>query len=133
MASRSWQAIALLVFMTSGIFGCASTTPIASSRSATTQFVADQWPAWAGGEAPDTPARTTNAQYPNVLETPPTRPLQMLSTEQQTSAAADLNVLRNRVSDQMKAAQAFDEKNTAAALSEVTRGKLAADTGVAPN
>jgi hypothetical protein len=57
----------------------------------------------------------------------------MLSTEQQTSAAADLNVLRNRVSDQMKAGQAFDEKNTAAALSEVTRGKLAADTGVAPN
>jgi hypothetical protein len=133
MASRSRQAIAVLLLMTSGIFGCASATPTASSRSATTQFVADQWPAWAGGEAPDTPARATNPLYPNVLETPPRRPLQMLSTEQQTSAAADLNVLRIRVSDQMKAAQAFDEKNTAAALSEVTRGKLAADTGVAPN
>jgi len=133
MASRSWQATALLLATTPVIFGCASTSQVDATRVPATQFVAGQWPTWAGGEPTDTPARSTNSQYPNVLETPPSRPLEVLSADQQTSAAADLNTLRSRVSDQVKAAAAFEEKNTATALSDVTRGKLAADTSVAPN
>jgi hypothetical protein len=133
MASRSWQATTLLLVMTPGILGCAATSQVDATRVSATHLVASQWPTWAGGEPTDTPAPPTNSQYPNVLETPPSRPLPMLSADQQTSAAADLNTLRSRVSDQVKAAAAFDEKNTATALSEVTKGKLAADTSVAPN
>jgi hypothetical protein len=136
MAWLSRQATAaLLLFTTIGTLGCASTAQVESNRARTTQFVADQWPTWAGGEPADAPARGADSQYPNVLESPSPRPSPALSLDQQTDAAADLNALRSRVSDQVKAAQAFDDKNTATALSEMTKGQLAVEdrAGAAPN
>jgi hypothetical protein len=136
MASRVWQAALLVV--TTGLCGCASTAQIGAPQADAdhvghAHLVADRWPTWAGGEPSGAPARPPNTPYPNVFENPPARSLETLSAEDQSHAAADLDTLRGRVSNQIKAAAAFDDKNTAAALSEVTRGKLAADISAAPN
>lgn len=145
MASRVWQAALLVV--TTGLCGCASTAQVGAPQIGGAQvsapqadsddvgrahLVADRWPTWAGGEPSGAPARAPNTPYPNVFEKAPSRSLETLSADQQTHAAADLDTLRGRVSNQIKAAAAFDDKNTAAALSEVTKGKLAADID-APN
>jgi hypothetical protein len=115
----------MLLFAAIGMTGCASTTQVDSGHTGTTQLIADKWPTWAGGEPADTPARATHSAYPNVFDSPPPRSMPTLSAEQQAKAAAELDGLRKRVSDQVKAAKAFDEHNTAAALSNVTKGQVA--------
>jgi hypothetical protein len=125
MASGSWGT-AVLLFAAIGMTGCAS-TQVESSH------VADKWPTWAGGEPADTPARPAHSVYPNVFDSPPPRSMPTLSAEQQNKAAADLDSLRKRVSDQVKAAKAFDERNTATALSNVTKGQVAGDTTGGPH
>jgi hypothetical protein len=45
-----------------------------------------------------------------------------LTNEQQKQTAADLNSLHNLVDARVKAAQAHDEENTAAAVSDTTKG-----------
>ena len=133
MTSRSrLGTAAVLLAITPSIVCCASTAQD-SPRAQSARWLAETWPGWAGGEPVDAPARTSNTAYPNVYDNPPTRPLRALSVEQQRTSASDLDALRSHVSDQVKAAQAFDDKNTATALSDVTRGKVAADTGATPN
>jgi len=132
MASGSWGT-AVLLFAAISMTGCASTTQVETSHTGTTQLIADKWPTWAGGEPVDTPARPTHSAYPNVFDSPPPRSTPTLSAEQQNKAAADLDSLRKRVSDQVKAAKAFDERNTAAALSNVTKGQVAGDTSGGPH
>ena len=132
MASGSWET-AVLLFAAIGMTGCASTTQVESGHTGTTQSIADKWPTWAGGEPADTPARPARSAYPNVFDSPPPRSMPTLSAEQQNKAAADLDSLRKRVSDQVKAAKAFDERNTAAALSNVTKGQVAGETSGGPH
>jgi hypothetical protein len=123
----------VLLFAAIGMSGCASTAQVESSHTGTTQTIADKWPAWAGGEPANTPARPAHSAYPNVFDSPPPRTMPTLSAEQQNKAAADLDSLRKRVSDQVKAAKAFDERNTATALSNVTKGQVAGDTSGGPH
>jgi hypothetical protein len=125
MTWRAWQTTAtLLLFATSGLFGCAS-TQVDSARSGVGQFVGEQWPTWAGGESSDAPPPPAATSYPNVYDMPPSRQLQMLSSEQQTKAVADLDASRRRVSDKVNAAKAFDDKHTAKALANATKGQVA--------
>jgi hypothetical protein len=119
----SWHIAPVLVAALS-LNACA-TTPQAGGLSAAA--IADRWPTWAGGEPQDTPARTAPVPYPNLYAGQTPRNQQLLTSDQQAGAAADLDRLRNRVSDQVKAAKAFDDDNTATALSDVTRGEVAAD------
>src|SRR5262245_47404565 len=115
MASRSGLATAAcLLFVVSVLGGCASTSQVDSGSTHTSQFITDRWPTWAGGEPADTPARAANTPYPNVFDEPPARRSPAMTAEQQTQAATDLNRMRNRVSDQIRAAKAFDDENTAA-------------------
>lgn len=125
MTWRAWQTTAiLLLFVTSGLFGCAS-TQIDSAHVGVGQFIGERWPTWAGGEASDTPAPTVAPPYPNVNDMPPSRPLQTLSSEEQTKAAAVLDVSRRHVSEKVKAAKALDEQLTAKALANATKGQVA--------
>jgi hypothetical protein len=119
----SWH-IALVPVVALNLGACA-TTPQAEAPHASA--IADRWPTWAGGEPQDVPARTAPPPNPSVYANSAPRNEQLLTGDQQAGAAADLDRLRNRVSDQVKAAKAFDDDNTAAALSDVTRGELAAD------
>jgi hypothetical protein len=133
MASRSRLATAAcLVFVISVLGGCASTPQIDSTTTHASQFVTDKWPTWAGGEPADTPARSASTPYPNVFEHPARRSSAM-TVEQQTQAASDLNRMRSRVSDQIRAAKAFDDENTAAALSDATKGQVAGEIAGPPN
>jgi hypothetical protein len=128
MASRSRLATAAcLVFVISVLGGCASTPQIESGTTRASQFITDKWPTWAGGEPADTPARAANTPYPNVFGEPPTWRSPAMTAEQQTQAATDLNRMRNRVSDQIRAAKSFDDENTAAALSDATKGQVAGE------
>jgi len=133
MPWRGWKTTAtLLLFATSSLFGCAS-TQVDSVHASVGQFVGERWPTWAGGEPSDAPPQPAATSYPNVFDMPPSRPLQTLSTEQQTKAVADLDVSRKRVNNQVKAARALDEKLTAKALANATKGQIAAGVAVAPN
>lgn len=133
MTWREWQTTAtLLLFATSSLFGCAS-TQVDSAHAGVGQFVGERWPTWAGGEPSATPPPPAAAPYPNVYDMPPSRPLQTLSTEEQTKAVADLDASRRRVSTQVKAAKSLDEKLTAKALANATKGQVAAGVAVPPN
>jgi hypothetical protein len=124
MTRRAWQTTAtLLFFATSVLCGCAS-TQVESAHGGVGQFVGEQWPTWAGGEGSDTPKPAAATSYPNVYDMPPSRSLQMLSSEQQTKAVADLDASRRRVSDKVTAAKAFDEKLTAKALANAIKGQV---------
>jgi len=136
MGLRSYQrAFRVMVLLAVPIIGgCASTTQRDASAAPRAQVIADHWPTWAGGEPSDTPARPVQPPpYPNVFDGPPPRNLPMLNAEQQTKAVADLDRMRNHVSDQIRAAKAFDDKNTATALSDATKGQLAAGDGQPPH
>jgi hypothetical protein len=133
MAWRAWQTTAmLLLFATSGLFGCAS-TQVDSAHASVGQFVGERWPTWAGGEPSDAPPPPAATSYPNVYDMPPSRLLKTLSSEQQTKAVADLDASRKRVSNQVKAAKAFDEKLTAKAPANGTKGQVVAVGAVPPN
>ena len=121
--ARLTTAIFLLV-ATSFLIGCAS-TQVDSAYGSVGQFVGAQWPTWAGGESSDTPSKAAATAYPNVYDIPPSRPLQTLSSEQQTKAVADLDASRRHVSEKVKAAIALDEKRTAKALANATKGQIA--------
>jgi hypothetical protein len=132
MTWRAWQSTAtVLLFATSGLFGCAS-TQVDPAHGGAGQFVGERWPAWAGGEASDTPPPSVAIRYPNVYDMPPSRPLQTLSSDQQAKSVADLDASRKRVSDKVKAVKAFDEKLTAKALANATKGQVAG-VAVPPN
>jgi hypothetical protein len=123
MTWRARQTTAIfLFFATTSLIGCASTQVVTGSVG---QTVGEQWPTWAGGEPNDTPSKAAASSYPNVYDIPPSRPMQTLSSEQQTKAAADLDASRRRVSDKVKAAIAFDEKLTTKALANATKGQVA--------
>lgn len=133
MTQRAWKTNAtLLLFATSSLFGCAS-TQVDSVHASVGQFVGERWPSWAGGEPSDAPPPPAATPYPNVFDMPPSRPLQTLSTEQQTKAVSDLDASRRRVGNQVKAARALDEKLTAKALANATKGQVAAGVAVPPN
>jgi hypothetical protein len=133
MAWRARETIAIfLLFATSGLFGCAS-TQVESAHLGVGQFVGEQWPTWAGGEASNTPTPAAAPPYPNVNDLPASRPLQMLSSEQQRKAVADLDTSRRRVGDKVKAAKASDETPTAKAPASATKGQVVAGATVHPN
>ncbi|MBO0755211.1 MAG: hypothetical protein J2P54_05090 [Bradyrhizobiaceae bacterium] len=132
MTWRAQTTATLLLFTTSSLFGCAS-TQVDSAHGGVGQIVGERWPTWAGGEPSDTPLPRAPTLYPNVNDMPPSRPLQTLSSEQQRKAVADLDASRRRVSDQMKAAKAFDQKLTAKELANATKGQLAAGVLLPPN
>jgi hypothetical protein len=128
MALRSRLATAAcLLFMISVLGGCASTPQVDTGNTRMSRFITDKWPTWAGGEPADTPARPASTPYPNVFDEPTARRSPAMSVEQQTQAATDLNRVRNRVFDQIRAAKAFDDENTAAALTDATKGQVAGD------
>jgi hypothetical protein len=133
MTWRARQTTAIfLLFATSGLFGCAS-TQVDSAHFGVGQFVGQQWPTWAGGEGSNTPAPAATTSYPNVNDMPPSRPLQALSSDQQTKAVADLDASRRHVGDKVKAAKATDEKLTTEAPANATKGQVVAGVAVPPN
>jgi hypothetical protein len=119
--SRYAVAAALLVSALA-LAACASTTPVGEGQARLSQPIVSQVPAWAGGEPTGTPTTAPSPTYPNVFDTRPTRQSQTLTNEQQKQTAADLNSLHNLVDARVKAAQAHDEENTAAAVSDTTKG-----------
>jgi hypothetical protein len=121
-----------LLFATSGLFGCAS-TQAGSAHVGVGEFVGEQWPTWAGGEATNTPQPTAASSYLNVNDLPPSRPLQPLSSDQQTKAVADLDASRRHLGDKVKAAKASDGKLTAEAPANATKGQVVAGVAVPPN
>ena len=94
------------------------------NQSSGGQFVANEIPAWAGGEPVGTPKAPTVAAYPNVFDETPQKHAQTLTAEEQKRAAADLNSLRGHVDARVKSAQAHDDENTASAVSDTTKGQV---------
>jgi hypothetical protein len=133
MTWRARQMTAIFLFVaTSGFSGCAS-TQVDSAHFGVGQFVGNQWPTWAGGEASNTPAPAAATPYPNVNDVPPSRPSEPLSSVQQTKAVADLDASLKHVGDKVKAAKASDQKFTAEAPANGTKDQVVAGVAVPPN
>jgi hypothetical protein len=126
MVRRSRQVAAAVALLVPAIAlsACASTTPVDQASARPSQFFAAQIPSWAGGEPAGTPTAAAAPTYPNVFDQPPTRQMQVLSDEQQRKAVADLNALHGNVDARIKSARAHDDENTAAAVTESTRGQV---------
>jgi hypothetical protein len=116
------RCAALFLLAPAALCACTSTAPV--SQVSGGQFLANEIPAWAGGETTGTPKAPAAAAYPNVFDEPAQRHAQTLTTEQQKKAAADLNSLRSNVDAKLKSARAFDEQNTANAVTETTKGQI---------
>jgi len=119
-----WSArcAALLFLASTALCACTSTAPVSSFSGG--QFVANQIPAWAGGEPAGTPTAPAAPAYPNVFDEPAQRHAQTLTSEQQKKAVADLSSVRSNVDAKLKSARANDEENTANAITETTKGQV---------
>jgi hypothetical protein len=125
MVSRSrLGAAAALLAPAIALSACASTAPVEQGSARPSQFFANQIPSWAGGEPTGTPTAAAAPTYPNVFDQPPTRQTEVLSAEQQRKTVADLNALHGSVDARVKSALAHDDQNTAAAVTESTRGQV---------
>jgi hypothetical protein len=114
----------MLALGTLALGGCVSTASVDGSSMRTGQFFAGQVPSWAGGEPVGTPTTAAANVYPNVFDQPPARPSSTLTDAEQKAAAAELNSLRSHVNTQVKSAIVNDEENTAAAVSQTTKGQV---------